>query len=322
MEMVDPDRIAELVEAARDGSLPDALAAPARSGARVRTVDFSRPTKFGADQQRRLGNAAEIFCQTAATRLSSELRWPIELEILNTSQLTWSGSQAQIPANSLLSVIEIEATGTRLLMAIEQAFVLVGLECMLGGAPERPARDRRLSEIDWSLARGLIASLLAPMSLVWQEMGGVTLTLGETGFQDTSQVASISEPTLTTFIEIRINGQSYALALLIPWASVEPIEGIVAGSERRSDDDGPGGRDPLTRPLARVPVTVRTEIASTEMTLADVLKLAPGAAIGFDAVAEEGVGLFAGTERIARARPGRQGPRRAVQLTEFIQERE
>ena len=40
----------------------------------LRTVDFSRPSKFGIDQQRRLRRIMEVFCASAATRLSAEHR--------------------------------------------------------------------------------------------------------------------------------------------------------------------------------------------------------------------------------------------------------
>ena len=62
MEVLEQDRIAALVEAAKEGQLPEAEAPSARRGARVRTIDFSRPTKFGADHQRGLNRAIDTFC--------------------------------------------------------------------------------------------------------------------------------------------------------------------------------------------------------------------------------------------------------------------
>ena len=99
-ELLTPDKIAALVDAAKQGQLPDAGAPqkPSRRGHRLRTVDFSRPTKFTADQARRIMRAIETFCQTADTRLSTELRVPVELELLNTVQLTWAAAQAQLAA--------------------------------------------------------------------------------------------------------------------------------------------------------------------------------------------------------------------------------
>jgi flagellar motor switch protein FliM len=319
MSMLDADRIAELVEAAKGGQLPETPAPASRRQGRLRTVDFSRPTKFSADVQRRINRSSEIFCTTAATRLSSQLRWPVELEILNTVQLTWAATQAQVPNGSLLAVLEVAPLGTRMLLTIEQSFVLVCLECLLGGAPQRPARDRKLSEIDWALAKGLLESLVQPLALVWNELGGVDLTLGEVGPHETSQVASVSEPTFSTVIEARINQQSYSLGLLIPWASISSIEDALAGTEQTDAGLDPHAA-PTAAPMSAVPVTVRVEVASTQLRVADILALSPGSTITFDAVADDGVSVFAADTLVGRARPGRQGSRRAVQLLDHCEE--
>src|SRR4051794_34104399 len=97
------DAITALVDAAKEGRLPE----PPRPTGRkrhMRPVDFSRPTKFTADQERRLKRAMEAFCRTAATRLSAELRVPLELELLNTTQLTWGNAHAQVPDGSTAAV--------------------------------------------------------------------------------------------------------------------------------------------------------------------------------------------------------------------------
>ena len=62
-EHLTPDKIAALVDAAKQGQLPEAGGAhkPSRRGHRLRTVDFSRPTKFTADQARRIIRANETF---------------------------------------------------------------------------------------------------------------------------------------------------------------------------------------------------------------------------------------------------------------------
>jgi flagellar motor switch protein FliM len=318
MEVLEQDRIAEIVEAAKDGQLPESEAPSARRAGRVRTVDFSRPTKFGADHQRGLNRAIDTFCQTANTRLSSELRWPLELEPLGTAQLTWTATQGQIAPNSLLAVLEIEPIGSRIVLTVEQSFVIVCLECMLGGAPDRPSRSRRLTEIDWSLAHSLFDSIVSPLSLAWKELGGVTLKVTELDAHDASQIASVSEPTFSAQLEVRINQQSYSMGLLVPWAAIEPIERKLSGHD--SDGEEADHSTPLQDPLGHVPVAVRAEVAHVQMAVRDILALGPGSTIHFEASAEDGVELYADAVPLARARAGRQGPRRAVQLSGFFEE--
>jgi flagellar motor switch protein FliM len=320
MEVLEQDRIAALVEAAKDGQLPEPDAPSPRRGGRVRTIDFSRPTKFGADHQRGLNRAIEAFCQTANTRLSSELRWALELEPLGTAQLTWNATQGQIAPNSLLAVLEIEPVGSRIVLAVEQAFVIVCLECMLGGAPERPNRSRRLTEIDWSLAHSLFDSLVTPLSAAWRELGGVTLKVIELDAHDASQIASVSEPTFSSQIEVKINQQSYSLGLLVPWAAIEPIERRLSGREEHEQEAAHSA--PLQDPLGNVPVAVRAEVAHVQMAVRDILALGPGSTIHFEAPADDGIELYADSVPLARARAGRHGQRRAVQLSGFFEENE
>ncbi len=107
-EMLSADKIASLVEAAKSGDLPEAGAGSgSRRGHRLRTVDFSRPTKFTTEQQRRITRAVETFCQTANTRLSAELRIPMEFELINVVQLTWSAAQNQLPSGTLSALVDV-----------------------------------------------------------------------------------------------------------------------------------------------------------------------------------------------------------------------
>ena len=84
------------------------------------------------------------------TRLSTELRTPVELETINSAQVTWSAAQAQLPTGSLSLTLDVQPLGTRMLLTVEQSFVLHGLDCLLGGSPDKPPRERRFSEIDWT----------------------------------------------------------------------------------------------------------------------------------------------------------------------------
>lgn len=286
------------------------------SNERVRSVDFSRPAKFSADQQRRITRATEFFCQTASTRLGSELRHAIELEVVASDQLTWSATQARVPPTSLQAVLELDPIGTRMLLTLEQAFVLVGVECLLGGIPDRPAEGRRLSEIDWALARALIASIVQPLSLSWQELAGVTMRPGEVGSGEATQLVSVSEPTFSLTIEARLNRETYSLGLLIPWAAVEPIENAVGGIERQ-EDDSRAGSEPMRSPMSAVPVTLRAEVGSAELLVQEILGLRPGSVIGFEAAAEDGVEVYVDQVPLAHAQPGRHGAQRAVQLYEM-----
>ncbi|MGP0035060.1 MAG: flagellar motor switch protein FliM [Solirubrobacteraceae bacterium] len=312
---MNPEQVAALVEAAKQGQIPEQAAAP-RRGHRLRTVDFSRPTKFTADHQRRIARAIDTFTQTSVTRLSTELRTPVELETINTSQATWSGAQSQLPGSSLWVTLEVQPLGTRILLTVEQSFILMCLDCLLGGAPDKPPRERRFSEIDTMLTQRLIESMIHQLSLVWHDLAGITLSLVEIEtFNDASQIAAVSEPTLVIVIESRINKHSASMALLIPWLAIDPVADRLSGKETDEPESDLLGAAEIGRAVAGVPVTLRAEVAAIELPIDEILALRPGSVIKLGASAEHGVTLFAENVKLARAQAGANGPRRAVQVS-------
>jgi flagellar motor switch protein FliM len=315
-DRLNPDQVAALVEAAKQGQIPEQPSTSARRGHRLRTVDFSRPTKFTSDHQRRISRAVDTFCQTSITRLSTELRTAIELETINTTQVTWSAAQSQLPAGSLWITLDVQPIGTQMLFSVEQSFVLMCLDCLLGGSPDKPPRERRFSEIDSMLMQRLFESMIHQLSLVWHDLAGLTLSIVDIDtHSDPSQIAAVSEPTLVVVIESRVNRHSASMALLVPWLAIDPVSQRLTGREMRAPEAESAGAAEISRAMATVPVTLRAEVAALDMPVDEILALGPGSLIRLGVQADQGITLFAENVKLARAQPGSNGPRRAIQVS-------
>jgi flagellar motor switch protein FliM len=317
-EILTNDQVAALVEAAQQGELPpEGSAAPSRRpGRRVRDVDFARPTKFTSEQERRIVRALDAFCTTAATRLSAELRVPLELEVIDTTQLPWSSAQSALPQDSVGAALALAPLGTRMLLTAELPLVLLTIEHLLGGAPERPPRARKLSEIDWALTRRLFDTLTHHLSLVWQDLAGLELAARDVDtHMEGLQVTAVSDPTLTITFEARVDRHSSTLALLVPWSAIAAVDDELAGREAQREAAYPAVAAAVRRAVAAADVVLRAEVAAVELAIEDVLALAPGDLVRLGAFAADGVGVYAEDVPIHRAQPGRSGTRRAVQVT-------
>jgi flagellar motor switch protein FliM len=309
-----PDAIAALVTAAKEGRLPEEPQAPVRRR-RMHPVDFSRPTKFTSDQERRIRRAMEAFCRTAASRLSAELRAPLELEVISASQLTWANAHGQVPDGSLTALVGVQPVGTRMMLAGEPGLVLGAIELLVGGSDPSAVRRRRLTDIDWALAGHFFERLLGQMSIIWSDMFELQLAAeGIDAHMETAQAAPVSEPTLTLTIEARLDGVSSTLTLLLPWLAIAPVIERFSGRDEQAEV---GQRDALSvrRAIGGVSVPVRAEVASVHMPIEAVLALKPGDVLPLQAPAEAGVTLYADKVPVHRAKPGRSGARRAVQVT-------
>ncbi|HEY0278262.1 MAG TPA: FliM/FliN family flagellar motor switch protein [Solirubrobacterales bacterium] len=288
----------------------------------MKTIDFTRPTKFTPDHERRLGRALAAFCRTSSTRLSAELRLPIELEFVEATQLTWANAHDRLDSSALCGVVELRPTGTQVLLGVDSAFMLTGIESLLSGAPDEPVADRRLSEIDLALARRLFDDMLGQLTVVWRDLTGTELELlGIDSQLETAGVAPVSEPTLELAIQAKMLGHDYAMTLLLPHRAIAPIEERILGRRGDGREEAP---DPITRlrlreAMAGIEVPLRAEIAGPETPAAAVLGLAPGATLRLGGRVSEGLGLCVDGVRVLRAKPGRSGSRRAVQVLEAIE---
>src|SRR3954469_23531424 len=264
-QTMSPDAIAALVEAAKEGSLPEEQRREPRRQRRMRTVDFTRPTKFTADQVRRIKRALDTFCRTASGRLSAELRMPLELEVINVSQLTWANAHAQVPSNSIAAMIETRPVVARMLLTTEVGLVLHAIELLLGGDPTAKPRDRRLTDIDWALGRHFVERLLAQLSAVWMDFTELELGLSTLDtHMDTAQMAPLSEPTLSLTMEARLEQSSFTLAMLLPWAAIAPVADRFTSRDELGSAAGDDAES-LTRAVGRVDMMVRAEVSSVEM---------------------------------------------------------
>lgn len=318
--VLSPDAIAALVDAAKEGRLPEHSAGGERvRQRRMRTVDFARPTKFTSDQERRLKRALDVFCRTASTRLSAELRMPLELEVINVSQLTWGNAHAQVPSGSVSALIDVSEPGTRMLLSAELTLVMTAVDLLLGGNGEpSPLADRRLSDIDWALSRHFMDRLLTQLSIVWSDVTDVELALGHLDMHmETGQTAPVSEPTLAMTMEARMSGRSATLALLLPFTAIA----AVAHHFSSRDDEvlGTAQAEAINAAVGQVEVSVRAEVAAVELPIEQVLALKPGDVLRLDARAADGVTLYADDVPVQKATAGRSGARRAVQVSQALE---
>jgi flagellar motor switch protein FliM len=321
-DILSNDQIAALVEAAKYGQVDEPEPVQKRRSRRVRDIDFTRPSKFAQDQQRRLERAHESFCRTAGQRLSTELLTPIELEVLSLDQLTWSVAMGQIAQPSICATVECRPLGTQIVMSAELGLMLRLAERLMGGTSGTVVKPRELTEIEVALVRRVFSTLLEPLAATWSELAGITTHL--LGIE--SQVANInlappSEPTLMLTLESRIDGSSSTMSLVLPHRSIESVLEHLSGSQFGEVAVDPEAQAAVRTGLAAVQVEIRAEVASRHMAVDEMLALKAGDVLRFRVPATRGVTLCAGHVPAHRAQPGRNGNWRAVQVTGRAEDR-
>lgn len=283
---------------------------------RIRTLDFSQPTKFTAEFRRQIARVLGPFCETVANRLSTELRTQVELRVTDSSQLTWSAARAQLPPQSVSVALQVRPIERQMLLEIELPLLLQALECLLGGTAAQAPAERRLSEIDWALTRGILDAIVGQLALAWRDLGGLECSYGQVDMEgDAGVFAPIGEPTFLLMFECRIGGERSGMSLLIPWSAIEPVAGEILGAQGGAQQADPREQQAVQRGLAEAQVLLRAEVGSIELPVEQMLALTPGATLALAGRAEDGVALYAEGVALGRGRPGLRGTRRAIKLT-------
>ncbi len=319
-DFLSPDQIEALFERASEGNLPmESAPVGSRGGNRtrwLRTVDFTRPTKFSTDQERRLRRLLDGFCATSAQRVHGEHRLPLNLEVIDVQQLTWTDAFKLLPESSVFCTLDTAPHDGRMLLSAELPLMVTAVEGLLGGDAQVGVKDRALTDIDLILVRRLARTLAETLSGIWFDLAELTISLGDvTTLAERVQVAAGSEPTLMLTMEARLHRASNTMALLVPYAAIAPAAAAFSHREDESAHQDVEALRAVRAGLQRVEVTVRAEVADTHMTLEEILALAPGDLIRLDATTDTPMQLCADRTPVHHGKAGRWGTRRAVQVT-------
>jgi flagellar motor switch protein FliM len=103
------------------------------------------------------------------------------------------------------------------------------------------------------------------------------------------------------------------MTLLIPYHAIAPAAHRFSTHEDAHADAFAEGREGVREAVGNVSMQVRAEVSAVDMPVEDVLALRAGDVLRLGSTAG-GITLLAGDVPVHRARPGRSGSRRAVQV--------
>jgi flagellar motor switch protein FliM len=314
-KLMSEGRIASLFERAAESDRPMDIVNEGGRARWLRTIDFTRPTKFTPDQENRLRRAHETFCRLAATRLAGEHRIPMEMDIVDVLQLTWSDAHALSQRSAMSATLLAEPIGSKLLLSMDVPLLLASIERLLGSPSEAEPVERSLTDIDLVLIGRIFDVFVESLSSMWEQLAGVTLSrIGLEVQTETAQTVSASEPTLALQMEARMESITGQIVLLLPYAYVQSVSSAFS---KRSDADrtvDPAMAGAVRENLGEVDITLRAEVGEIRMPVREVLALKPGDVIGLGIPVDAAMALRADDVLLHHVRPGKHGRARAIQI--------
>lgn len=284
--------------------------------ARVRELDFRRPSKFTRDQIRQLERSMDAWARSAASRLSAELREDVAFGLEGSAQFPYAAAMVEeSPREALVAVLDVAPLGTRIALVCHMDLAHALVIRLLGGRRPPEQTPEGLTELELAVAQCALASLVETLSIALGELAGLELSVAalETSPMAVELVAP-SEPTLVLSLSAGVGAMTSAMSLVLPHPS---LAAVLPGLDRQAagDDDDAAAADGMARAVGAVDVLLRAEVGATSLPAGRVLALAEGDVVRLGRRAADGAVLHIDHVPVFAAAPGRDGAARAVQVT-------
>ncbi len=124
-----------------------------QAGERIRTLDFSQPTKFTTEIRRRIvGRDRAVLRGAVGPPHKRAVRRKSSSASPRSTSTPGRPPRRDWPRTRSRSLSRQKAIERQMLLSVEQPLLLQALECLLGGQAAQAPSERHLTDIDWMLA--------------------------------------------------------------------------------------------------------------------------------------------------------------------------
>ncbi|MFC7496475.1 MULTISPECIES: flagellar motor switch protein FliM [unclassified Nocardioides] len=296
--------------------------APAATGATRRPAsepvlyDFRRPIQLSREHSRMLQLAIDGFCRQATTVFTSSLRTVCSVTLVGIEQSAYSEYVDSLDATTYLTLFSAEPLLSKCVLELPVPAVMTAVDFMLGGPGRQDQPERPLSEIESSVAGGLIERLLA--ELRYSVAGIVNLEPVVTGVEYSpqfAQVAGSADVMVAIRLELKINERTFRMSMCMPFSGLLPHMVRAAAPAPVSDRERAQrarSAAELKDQFQQVPVDVAVRLRPTTLSPGDLAALQPGDAIRLNHPASAPLEVVVDGINFAHATAGTSGFRLAA----------
>lgn len=293
------------------------------AGLEVRPYDFKRPERVSKDQMRALQTLHESFARNFGASLSGFLRTIVEVKVATCEQMTYSEFISGLPNPTSFNLVESDKLEGQMCLEISPLIIYPIIDRLLGGTsqdlfiPQRP-----MTLIETRLIGNVTMRALAALSEAWATIRPMSFTVSST--ESNAQLVQIVPPNEVVVVigfELKMSNRAGTMNLCIPYNVIEPIiEELTAQSwfsaarsQRNQEIE-----DQIKGRLGRATLELTAELATTTITLRDLLEMAPGDLIVTEKAASTPAVITVEGERKYLAHLGQYKGKRALKVVRSI----
>ncbi len=285
----------------------------------IKAYDFKRPERVSKDQMRALQTLHESFARNFGASLSGFLRTIVEVKVATCEQMTYSEFTSGLPNPTSFNLVDADGLEGQMCLEVSPLIIYPIIDRLLGGTnqdlfiPQRP-----MTIIETRLIGNVINRGLSSLAEAWASIRALKFHIAAT--ESNPQLVQIVPPNEVVVVvgfEVKMANRAGTMNLCIPYNVIEPVmeqlssQSWFANSKNlrsKSVEKQVAGR------LSQASLELTGILATTTMTLSDLLHLSVGDVIVTEKPADAPIAVCVGKERKFLAELGQYRGGRAVKV--------
>ena len=191
-----------------------------REVVRERTVsvyDFRRPATLAREHSRVLELAFETYARQWGTQLTAKVRVKSVVRLEDVSMLSYDEYAASLPAVTAMVLCTVEGHDSKLVVQFPAPAALGWVNRMLGASNDAPMPDRKFTQIEQALVKGLMDEALEDLGYSLGPLLSETVRVDTIQYNSQfAQAAAPSELMIVAAFTMNVGDMSAPATLAVP----------------------------------------------------------------------------------------------------------
>jgi flagellar motor switch protein FliM len=339
-QVLSQSEVDALLSAVAEGSVPAAGGAPSDSPlanqgtfgdventnrSEVLAYDLTNQDRVIRGRMPTLDIIYERFIRLFRMSLSNSLRKIATLSIISTDLMKFGEFVNTLPIPSCMCIMRFESLRGPALLVFESKLAYALVDSFFGGTdrPYTKLEGKEFTRIELSIMRKVMELAIKDLEEAWTPVHTPDISFIRT--EVNPQFVGVVPPSdviISTTFEVELENASGTIAIVIPYATIEPIKNKLNSSFQteldRIDKDGSGK---MEEHLRHTEVNVLVNLGFANITVADLVNMNKGDVIPLSQDVDGEIDVI--VEGIAKYKCflGISRGNRAVKITKFAEDR-
>lgn len=293
---------------------------------KIKSYDFSRPTKFSKEHLRTLEFIFEHYSRLISTNLPVYLRKNVQVAVTSSETNTFNEFTNALSSPVILGIVDFAPLNGSIIIDLATNLGYAMLDRMLGGNGTPLDKSREFSEIEQTIIEKILVMFTQLLREPWRNVIDISPVLSR--LETNPQFAQIIAPgdmVAIVTLNIKIGDVEGFMNVCLPFFTLEDVMDKLntkfwySTMQENRDENYEAYVESLIR---KVNVPVRAVLGKSTITVNDFMNLQVGDCIRLNTGVDEDMNVYVGNIKKFTALPGTEKDSYAVRITSVIREEE